>query len=120
MAFVIMGLVVGVLLQLFGSAMRNVALSDEYSFAIQVAESRFAAIGNEIPVEQGSVSGDDEASGYHWEVVMEPLDLDTFGEKLASVPVLLQIYRVEVIVSWDSAGKARYFRLSSLRFGEEA
>ena len=37
-AFVVMGLVVGVLLQLFGSSMRSTVLADEYSFAIQIAE----------------------------------------------------------------------------------
>lgn len=117
-AFVVMGLVVGTLLQLFGSSMRNVALADEYSFAIQVAESRLAAVGNEIVVEEGSESGAD-ANGYRWRVDMEPLEPETFGEKLKDIPIPLQIYRVSIVVTWDSGGKAREFHLSSLRFGEE-
>ncbi len=113
-AFVVMGLVVGVLLQLFGSSMRGVALSDEYSFAVQVAESRMAAIGNEIEVEEGSVSGEEKGSGYRWEVLMEALEPD---EKMEKVPLPLQLYRVEVIVTWKSGDKPREFHLSSLRFG---
>lgn len=115
-AFVVMGLVVGVLLQLFGSAMRGVALSDEYSFAVQVAESRMAAIGNDIEVEEGSVAGEEKGSGYRWEVVMEALEPD---EKMEKVPIPLQLYRVEVIVTWKSGDKPREFHLSSLRFGEK-
>ena len=81
-AFVVMGLVVGTLLQLFGSSMRSVALSDEYSFAVQVAESRLAAIGSEIKVEDGNVSGEEKGSGYRWTVSMSPIELSDKLEKL--------------------------------------
>ncbi|MEZ5449880.1 MAG: hypothetical protein R3E89_13210 [Thiolinea sp.] len=74
-AFVIMGLVVGALLQVYGSSMRNVALADEYSFAVQIAESRLQAVGGEIEVEQGSVSGT-ETSTPQWTISMEPVQLD--------------------------------------------
>jgi general secretion pathway protein I len=114
-AFVVMGLVVGVLLQLFGSSMRSVALADEYSFAIQVAESRLAAVGNEIEVEEGNVSGEEQGSGYRWEVQMSPLEL---SEALDKLPVALQLYRVEVVVTWKSGDSSRELHLSSLRFGE--
>lgn len=115
-AFVVMGLVVGTLLQLFGSSMRSVALSDEYSFAVQVAESRLAAVGSEIKVEDGSTSGDEKGSGYRWEVTMSPIE---FNDKLKELPLPLQLYRVEVVVTWQSGDKNREFHLSSLRFGEE-
>lgn len=117
-AFVVMGLVVGVILQLFGSSMRGVALSDEYSFAVQVAESRLAAVGNEIEVEDGSVSGEEKGSGYRWEVQMEALDAANLSEKLEKVQLPLQLYRVEVAVTWQGDGKPRELHLSSLRFGE--
>lgn len=117
-AFVVMGLVVGVILQLFGSSMRGVALSDEYSFAVQVAESRLAAVGNEIEVEDGSVSGEEKGSGYRWEVQMEPLDAANLSEKLEKVQLPLQLYRVEVAVTWQGDGKPRELHLSSLHFGE--
>lgn len=115
-AFVVMGLVVGVLLQLFGSAMRSVALADEYSFAVQVAESRMAAVGNDIEVQEGSVSGEEQGSGYRWEVQMQPVEPD---EKMEKVQVPLHLFRVEVVVTWQSGDKPRAFHLSSLRFGEE-
>jgi len=114
-AFVVMGLVVGVLLQLFGSAMHGVALADEYSFAVQVAESRLATVGTEIPVGQGTVSGDEPSSPYHWEVNMEPVKLDA---KLEKMPLPLNVFQVVVGVSWPSNGVTRKFQLTSLRFGK--
>ncbi|HPE59131.1 MAG TPA: general secretion pathway protein GspI [Thiolinea sp.] len=114
-AFVMMGLVVGTLLQLFGSNMRSAALADEYSFAIQVAESRLQAVGTEIPVEQGSVSGSEEGTPYRWNVSMEPVELD---EKQEDFSLSVQPYQVNVQVFWASENGQREFNLSSLRFGE--
>lgn len=114
-AFVVMGLVVGTLLQLFGTSMRNVALSDEYSFAVQVAESRLQSVGSEIKVEQGSESGVEEGTPYHWVVEMEPVELH---EDQQDFSLSVQPYRVSVVVNWESNGKRREFMLSSLRFGE--
>lgn len=114
-AFVMMALVVGTLLQLFGSSMRNVALSDEYSFAIQIAESRLQAVGSEIKVEQGSERGSEEGTPYNWVVEMEPVELHEDQEDFS---LSVQPYRVSVVVAWDSDGKKRQFALSSLRFGE--
>ena len=111
-----MGLVVGVLLQLFGASMRSVALSDEYSFAVQVAESHLAAVGSAIPVKQGTVSGTEEASDYRWSVAITPLKLD---EKLENLPIPMQVFRIEVTVTWGNGDKPRTFSLSSLRFGEK-
>lgn len=115
-AFVVMGLVVGTLLSLFGSSLRSVALSDEYSFAVQIAESRLAALGNAIKVEDGNVNGDEPGTGYHWTVRMSPIELSEQREKL---PLPLQLYRVDVVVNWQSGDNNREFHLSSLRFGEE-
>ncbi len=114
-AFVMMGLVVGTLLQLFGSSMRNVTLSDEYSFAVQVAESRLQAVGSEIKVEQGIERGSEEGTPYRWVVEMEPVELH---EDQDDFSLSVQPYRVSVIVTWDSDGRKRQFALSSLRFGE--
>lgn len=115
-AFVVMALVVGSLLRLFGTSMRNVVLADEYSFAVQIAESRMQAVGSEIPVEQGSVTGEESGTSYNWAVNMEPVELD---EDQDNFSLSVQPYQVTVVISWDSAGKKREFMLSSLRFGEQ-
>ena len=116
-AFVIMGLVVGTLLQLFGSAMRSVALADEHSFAVQVAESQMEAVGSEIKVEKTTVSGQEEGTAYKWAVTMQPIELD---EKQEEFSLSIEPYQVTAIVSWDGEGKQRQFTLTSLRFGEKS
>ena len=116
-SLVIMGLVVGTLLQVYGSAMRSAALADEYSFAVQVAESRMAAVGSEIKVEKNTVSGQEEGTAYHWAVTMQPVELN---EKQEEFSLSIQPYQVTVLVSWDSEGKQRQFSISSLRFGEKS
>ncbi len=115
-AFVVMGLVVGTLLQVFGSGMRSAALSDEYSFAVQVAESRLQAVGTEIPVEAGNVSGTEEGTPYQWVVSMQPVELDDDQDEFS---LSVKPFQVTVVVSWSSAGQQREFALSSLRFGED-
>ncbi len=116
-AFVVMAMVVGSLLRLFGTAIHNVALAEEYSFAVQVAESRLQTVGTAIAVEKGSINGEEQATGYQWVVTMEPLELEAETEESFSLSI--QAYQVDVTVSWDSAGKKRQFVLSSLRFGEQ-
>lgn len=116
-AFVITGLVVGTLLNLFGSAMQSVALADEYSFAVQVAESRMEAIGSEIKVEKNTVTGQEEGTPYQWTINMQPIQLD---DKQDEFSLSIEPYQVTVIVSWNSEGKQRQFMLSSLRFGEKS
>lgn len=118
-AFVVAGLVVGMLLQLLGSTLRNMALAEAYSLASQVAESRLAAVGSEIPVSSDTVSGVDSGSGYHWQVVMQAVPADETVEKLEKMALALYLYRVEVTVTWEEGDKPHVFRLASLRFGEK-
>ena len=113
-AFVIMGLVVGGILQLFGNSMRSVALSDEYSYAVKIAESQMATVGTAIPVESGNTSGSNEK--FNWNIMIEPTEFE-YPEGAAPIP--LYPYRVKVDVSWQSGSHERHFELASLRFGKE-
>ncbi|MFZ1233587.1 MAG: prepilin-type N-terminal cleavage/methylation domain-containing protein [Thiofilum sp.] len=114
-AFVVMGLVVGTLLQLYGTSMRSVSLADEMSFALLAAESQLARVGRDIPVEHGAESGAVDGSDYRWRVEMEPVELmenqDTFS-------LSLEPFRVVVTIEWDSDHKQRSYTLTSIRFGE--
>ncbi|WP_020395044.1 type IV pilus modification PilV family protein [Thiolinea disciformis] len=115
-AFVLMALVIGSLIQLFSGAMQSAALSEEYSAAIQVAESQLQTLGKEIPIQQGKLSGQVTGTRYQWFVDMVPLKLLKNPEASS---LSLQAFQVTVQVRWDSAGKTRAFQLNSMRFGEE-
>ena len=114
-AFVIMGLVIGGILQLFGNSMRSVSLSDEYSYAVKIAESQMATVGTAIPVEAGNTSGS-SGDKFNWNITIEATE---FEMPEGAPPMPLYPYRVMVDVSWPSGNKDRHFQLASLRFGKE-
>ncbi len=113
-AFVIMGLVVGGILQLFGNSMRSVALADEYSYAVKVAESQMAGVGTAIPIEAGDTSGSD--GKFNWTIHIEPTEFE-YPEDAPAIP--LYPYRVHVDIAWQSGNRDRHFELNSIRFGKE-
>lgn len=114
-AFVVMGLVIGTLLQLYGTSIRSISMVDEMSYAVLAAESELARVGRDIKVERGSESGTVEGSDYHWKVEMQPVELMK-DQKNFSLNV--EPFRVVVTIEWDSDGKQRSYELSSIRFGE--
>lgn len=115
MAFVVMGLVVGTLLQLYGTSMRSVALADEMSYALLAAESQLARVGRDIPVEKGSESGSLDNSDYRWSITMEPVELMEDQEIFS---LSLEPFQVVVTIEWDKDNKQRSYTLTSIRFGE--
>jgi len=110
-AFAILALSLGVLMQIFSRAMNTTALSGTYSRAATLAEARLNLVGLEIPLELGVHSGDPE-DGFAWQVSIE----DYYPEEL-TWEVELQPYLVTSIVSWDSAEGTRQVSLTSLRLG---
>ncbi len=101
----------GVILQIFGGAARNAALTGEYRHALIIAESRlsFAAVSvtNRDVGESGAA---DEK--FQWRVSYSPTD-EYFIEGL---PVRYTPVIVSVEVSWsDAAGISRSVSVSTLR-----
>ncbi|MEY6432705.1 prepilin-type N-terminal cleavage/methylation domain-containing protein [Thioalkalicoccus limnaeus] len=112
-AFAILALSLGVLLQIFSQALRVTAAGVDYGRAATLAESRLQAVGFEIPLELGYHRGEDD-DGLTWSVAIEPFALEAEfpGEPLA-IPYLV---RIEVV--WPDAGRSeRQLTLTSLRLG---
>ncbi len=78
-AFAILTLSLGVVMQIFSTGLNNLALGDEYSRATLLAQSRLAALGIEEPLKAGDESGD-FGDGYHWHVTVTPYDLPQSNE----------------------------------------
>ncbi len=113
-AFSILALSLGVLLNIFSTAMRGVGLGEEYSKAASLLDGRLAALGSEIPVESGSQSGsegDGEGQEYRWQITLNPFgEFDQFqalGE--------LELFQVDVEVTWEAGGRQRRIAVSTLR-----
>ena len=109
-AFSIMALTLGVLLRIFGGAGRIAASSDEYSRAIIVAESMFATLGIETPLQPGETHGEinDE---YRWTLRVDPYPMDeSQGVNMGYKP-----YWVVLSIEWGDAEDPRAFDLTTLR-----
>ena len=80
-AFAILALSLGVLLQIFSRAMSTTAVSGSYSRAAAMAEARLAEVGVTIPLEEGDSTGDPD-DGLSWALRIQQLDVgDIFPDQ---------------------------------------
>ncbi len=110
-AFVILALSVSMLMQVFSVGLRSAALSEEYTRATLLAESKLAAVGPEIPVEEGVTEGEYDDK-YRWRVTIGPYEWsadDDFTD-LPATPL-----QVTVEVLWGEGERERSVPLTSLR-----
>lgn len=112
-AFAILAVSLGVLVQIFALALNTTALSGTYSKAVALAEQRLAAVGVDIPLQAGSFSGEPE-DGLAWRIVIEPYSPGDLP--LENAP--LQPFVVTAVASWDDAAGPRQISLTTLRLGE--
>jgi len=114
-AFAILAVSLGVLLQIFQRAMSTTAVSGEYSRIVTLAEAKLAEVGADIPLEEGVHTGEPE-DGMDWIVNIQPYQPEGWlGEDPAPV---LQPYVVTAVASLPSRGGARQVTLRTLRLAE--
>jgi len=114
-AFAILALTLGVLMQIFSRALGTTALSGEYSRAASLAESRLNAVGSEIPLEVGSYTGEPE-DGFSWEVVIDPFQ----PQEVAWEPAF-DAFFITSTASWgEGDDRRREISLTSLRLAQNA
>lgn len=116
-AFAILALSLGVLMQIFSRAMNATALSETYTRAAALAESKLNSVGADIPLEEGVHSGDPE-DGMDWIVHIELYDFNAGPLAWLSENQQVQPYRITAVASWPSNAGARRVVLRSLRLGE--
>ncbi len=114
-AFAILSVSLGVLLQVFANGLRNAGISDDYTRATLYAESILAAIGTEVPLFDGERSGPVNAQ-FSWRSV-----ISAYSEGLPDVEkIRVRAYRVEVEVSWAGLIQTRSVRLETLKLAPVA
>lgn len=109
-AFAILGVALGVLLQIFAGGMRNTALAEEYTQAALYAESILAAVGREAPLVAGEENGRINDK-FAWRMMVTPYT-ESVPEDLPAIP-----YRVSVEVFWKGTVNTRSVVLDTLRLG---
>ncbi len=112
-AFAVLALSLGLLLQIFSKSMSTAAIGETYSQAVALAEAKLDAVGTDVPLEEGVHSGEPE-DGMDWIIHIEPYALQEWLAESAP----LQPYRVTAVASWPSARGTRRVVLRSIRLGE--
>jgi general secretion pathway protein I len=113
-AFAILAISLGVLMEIFSRATITAIASAQYSQAATIAESLLNEVGVALTLEEGSVSGETE-SGFSWEITMVRLDL---SEEFPFEPPATA-YRVNATVLWFDAGRPRSLAVSTLKLGNQ-
>jgi len=112
-AFAILALSLGVILQIFAGGLRAARLTEQYGQATLLAESMLAAAGIEAPLTEGDSEGIfDDARDYRWRLRVEPFLQDDWALRDAA-PV--RLFRVTVEVHWGEAPRNRTVSLTTLR-----
>jgi general secretion pathway protein I len=112
-AFAILALILGLLIQVFSRAITTTALSGDYSRAATLAEERLNAVGTEIPLEIGSYQGETDG-GFAWRV-----DIDLYEPLDVSWEPTIDAFLVVALASWGGE-PGRRIRLSTLRITDSA
>ncbi|BCU05675.1 type IV pilus modification PilV family protein [Allochromatium tepidum] len=110
-AFAILAVSLGVLLGIFSRATSATIASAQYSQAATLAESLLNLVGHEIPLEEGTVSGETE-SGFSWELTLFELDL---ADEFPTTTLSVRAYRINATVLWFDAGRPRRLMLATLK-----
>jgi general secretion pathway protein I len=108
-AFAILALSLGVLLQIFAGGARSAWTAEAYARAADVAESVMALAGTELPLAVGVHQG--ETHGYRWTLEMLPYPTT----ELLAPPGHLALLQLVVRVQWIEGEATRKLTLDSLR-----
>lgn len=118
-AFSIMAIALTVLLRIFGTGVNNAVISEEYTIAVQIAESLMARTGVETALEAGESQGT-EGDKYDWRVIVTPAapiptrrSLKDDNTDQQNPPPELMAVRVSV--SWGEDQQARTVELNTLK-----
>lgn len=109
-AFAILSISLGVLLQVFATGLRNAGLADDYTRATLYAESILAATGRETPLTEGERSGPVN-DRFSWRSTVS-----AYTEGLPDPEkIRARAYRVSVEVYWPGLAQNRSVLLETLR-----
>ncbi|MCX7093866.1 MAG: type II secretion system protein [Methylobacter sp.] len=97
-AFSILALSLGILLKIFSAGVNTAAVAEEYTAAVQIAESVMAGAGLQAPLQVGETGGV-ENEKYHWRLAISPFQFRAENIDTSTLPVVL--FKVKVNVNWD-------------------
>jgi general secretion pathway protein I len=119
MAFAIMAVAITIVLRIFSSGVSNAVISEDYTIAVQLAESLMARTGVEIPLQPGEISGN-EANRYNWLVKITMIGSGVNNQSpfqnQNQPPPPPPMYLVKILVLWgDNENDRRVVELSAMK-----
>jgi general secretion pathway protein I len=112
-AFSILALSLGILLKIFSAGVNTAEVAEDYTAAVQIAQSLMAKAGVETPLQADQTSGL-ENEKYHWLVEVSPFEFNPDNVEPTAITALL--FKVKVIVSWgDDNTDDRQVELTTLK-----
>ena len=112
-AFCMLAISLGILLKIFSAGVNTAIVSEDYTAAVQIAESLMAKTGLESALLPSQDSGT-ENEKYEWQVTVSPYMFNPGNIDETSLTVVL--FKVKVVVSWDiGKSKSRQIELTTLK-----
>jgi general secretion pathway protein I len=112
-AFSILALSLGILLKIFSAGVNTAEVAEDYTAAVQIAQSLMAKTGVETPLQADQSSGL-ENEKYHWLVEVIPFEFNPDNVDPTAITAVL--FKVKVIVSWgDDNTDDRQVKLTTLK-----
>ena len=112
-AFSILAVSISILLNIFAKGVTTAGVAEDYTAAVQIAESLMAKTGVEKPLQAGEFSGVEQHK-YHWRVIVQPSQLNL--EAVDMTMATTALFKVSVIVNWgDDDIHPRQVKLVTLK-----
>lgn len=116
-AFSILALSLGVLMQIFSGATRNADLARDQSRAVTLAQSMLASTHAEavLAIAENHGTTDD---GFRWQIEVAPFEDAPAADQAAGLrqPTPLDLWRISTRVAWGGSGSPeRSIQLATLR-----
>jgi general secretion pathway protein I len=112
-AFSILALSLGILLKIFSAGVNTAEVAEDYTAAVQIAQSLMAKTGVETPLQADQSSGL-ENEKYHWLVEVIPFEFNPDSVEPTAIKAVF--FKVKVIVSWgDDNTDDRQVKLTTLK-----
>ena len=110
-AFVIFAVAYTTLLQIFSGGVRSTILSQEYTEAVLLAQSKIAELGVEEPLRTGGDGGDFDDK-YRWELEVTQWES---GGSISSSSYQTELLHVSLTVLWGIGDRENRATLETLR-----
>ena len=115
-AFSILAFSLGILLKIFSSGVDTAIVAEDYTAAVQIAESLMAKTGLENSLQAGQDSGT-ENEKYEWLLTVNPYLFEPGNAD--SVTTTMGLFKIKVIVSWGKAVNSRRVELTTLKLANQ-